>query len=95
MYKRQAQYVATALVGGQDTVAHHKHGGTDVIGDDTDGNVRRMVAAVGLTRNAVSYTHLKPAGLPVTDEGGRTADTLINRALLYLYHKGEYAPERG
>ena len=37
----------------------------------------------------------KPAGLPVTDEGGRTADTLINRALLYLYHKGEYAPERG
>ena len=37
----------------------------------------------------------KPAGLPVTDEDGRTADTLINRALLYLYHKGEYAPERG
>ena len=37
----------------------------------------------------------KPAGLPVTDEGGRTADTLINRALLYLYHKGEYAPEHG
>lgn len=29
----------------------------------------------------------KPAGLPVTDEDGRTADTLINRALLYLYHK--------
>lgn len=37
----------------------------------------------------------KPAGLPVTDEDGRTADTLINRALLYLYHKGEYAPELG
>jgi len=37
----------------------------------------------------------KPAGLPVTDEDRRTADTLINRALLYLYHKGEYAPERG
>ena len=37
----------------------------------------------------------KPAGLPVTDEDGRTADTLINRALLYLYHKGEYAPEHG
>ncbi len=29
----------------------------------------------------------KPAGLPVTDEDGRTADTLINRALLYLYPK--------
>ena len=51
--QQAAQYVATALVGGQDTVAHHKHGGTDVIGDDTDGNVRRMVAAVGLTRNAL------------------------------------------
>ncbi len=36
----------------------------------------------------------KPAGLPVMDEAGKTADTLINRALLYLYKKGEYVPER-
>lgn len=34
----------------------------------------------------------KPAGLLVTDEDGRAADTLINRALLYLYRKGEYTP---
>jgi len=34
----------------------------------------------------------KPAGLLVADETQRTADTLIHRALLYLYHKGEYMP---
>lgn len=32
----------------------------------------------------------KPAGLPVEDETGAVADTLINRALLYLNNKGEY-----
>lgn len=34
----------------------------------------------------------KPAGLPVMDEPDKTADTLINRAALYLYNKGEYIP---
>lgn len=37
----------------------------------------------------------KPAGIPVSDEAGQTADTLIHRALRYLFTKGEYAPERG
>ena len=32
----------------------------------------------------------KPAGLLCIDENGAQADTLINRALRYLYHKGEY-----
>ncbi len=36
----------------------------------------------------------KPAGLAVMDEQGKTADTLINRALAYLYQKGEYMPQR-
>ncbi|MEG2286712.1 MAG: RluA family pseudouridine synthase [Ruthenibacterium sp.] len=35
----------------------------------------------------------KPAGLPVADEIGATADTLLNRALLYLYDKGTWQPE--
>lgn len=35
----------------------------------------------------------KPAGLPVCDESGRTADTLIQRALLYLYRKGAFSPD--
>ena len=34
----------------------------------------------------------KPAGLPVMDEAGQLPDTLINRALLYLYGRGEYLP---
>lgn len=33
----------------------------------------------------------KPAGLPVMDESDKLADTLINRALLYLYGRGEYS----
>ncbi len=32
----------------------------------------------------------KPAGLLSIDENGAQTDTLINRALRYLYHKGEY-----
>lgn len=34
----------------------------------------------------------KPAGLPVEDETGRTADTLIHRALGHLYRAGAYTP---
>ncbi len=37
----------------------------------------------------------KPAGLPVEEETGRAADTLIHRAMLYLYRKGEFAPRQG
>lgn len=36
----------------------------------------------------------KPAGLPVEDESGQQADTLIHRALLYLYGRGEYRPNK-
>ena len=36
----------------------------------------------------------KPAGLPVLSEEN-LPDTLINRALRYLYQKGEYAPSAG
>lgn len=34
----------------------------------------------------------KPAGLLVHDDSSKTADTLINRLLRYLYEKGEYGP---
>lgn len=37
----------------------------------------------------------KPAGLPVMDEAEQLADTLINRALLYLYGKKEYQLGKG
>ncbi|MEG0803761.1 MAG: RluA family pseudouridine synthase [Pygmaiobacter sp.] len=37
----------------------------------------------------------KPAGLPVTDETEQLSDTLLNRALLYLYGRGEYNPNSG
>ena len=36
----------------------------------------------------------KPSGLPVLGEDS-LPDTLINRALLYLYHKGEFSPDAG
>lgn len=35
----------------------------------------------------------KPVGLVVHEDDEHTADTLINRLLLYLYEKGEYIPE--
>ncbi len=35
----------------------------------------------------------KPAGLIVSDEADQTPDTLLNRALLYLYQKGAYTPD--
>lgn len=34
----------------------------------------------------------KPAGLVVHEDNDNSADTLINRALSYLYNKGEYDP---
>lgn len=36
----------------------------------------------------------KPAGLPVADEEEKLADTLLNRALLYLYGRGSWKPEK-
>ena len=36
----------------------------------------------------------KPAGLVVHEDNDNTADTLINRVLSYMYHKGEFDPER-
>ena len=36
----------------------------------------------------------KPMGLVVHEDNDKTADTLINRVLSYLYHKGEFDPER-
>lgn len=35
----------------------------------------------------------KPAGLPVSEESGRTADTLLHRVMGYLYRKGEFMPD--
>ena len=34
----------------------------------------------------------KPAGLPVNDENEEITDTLIHRAMLYLYRKGAFSP---
>lgn len=34
----------------------------------------------------------KPAGLVVHEDNDNSSDTLINRILSYLYHKGEYVP---
>lgn len=34
----------------------------------------------------------KPVGLVVHDDNSGSVDTLINRVLAYLYHKGEYRP---
>ena len=36
----------------------------------------------------------KPMGLVVHEDNDNTADTLINRVLSYLYHNGEFDPER-
>ncbi len=36
----------------------------------------------------------KPVGLVVHEDNDKTADTLINRVLSYLYQNGEYDPER-
>lgn len=37
----------------------------------------------------------KPAGLPVNDANEEIADTLIHRAMLYLYRKGMFSPGDG
>lgn len=36
----------------------------------------------------------KPAGLVVHEDNDNSIDTLINRVISYLYHKGEYDPEK-
>ena len=44
--QQTAQHVAAALVGGQDAVADHHDGGTDVVGDDTQAHVGLVALAV-------------------------------------------------
>ena len=44
--EQAAQDVAPTLVGGEDSVADHKGGGADVVGDDPEGDVGGMALAV-------------------------------------------------
>ena len=44
--EQTAQDIAAALVGGQDAVADHKGGASDMVGDDTQGDVHLMALAV-------------------------------------------------
>ena len=49
--QQTAQHIAAALIAGQHTVAHHKHGGTDMVGDHADGNIVVLILAVLFARD--------------------------------------------
>ena len=49
--QQAAQHIAAALVAGQHAVAHHKHGGTDMVGDHADGNIVVLILAILFARD--------------------------------------------
>ena len=51
--QQTAHNVAAALVGGQDAVGCHKDGGTDVVGDDADGDVVLFILFILLAGDAL------------------------------------------
>ena len=64
--QQAAHNVAATLVGGQNAVGCHKHGGADVVGDDADGDIVLVVLAVffagdalNMVQNGGDGVHLK------------------------------------
>ena len=74
--QQAAQDIAPAGVGGGNAVGDHKGGGTDVVGDDPQGNVGAVVLVVGdagdfgdFFHDVLDSVHLKEVVHPLHDAG--------------------------
>ena len=55
--KQTAQDIAASVVGGHDAVADHEGGGTDMVGDDAEGNIGLGIVAVFYICNFTDVLH--------------------------------------
>ena len=82
--QQAAQHITAALVGGQDAVRHHEHRGTDVVGDDADGDIVFFVVAVVLAGDLLDMVQHRSHGVDLK----QVADILHHAGQTLQAHAG-------